>query len=139
MGFRYLQKIVREFQGGLVRDHYHDLKHTALTLFNAIVDDLRRGFFEVSWVDLVLDTSKIIEETTLMRMQMEIDVSTYRRELIHWHLDDDNKMLYRVPNKVDTFDMFRNKKSCKVKDYAIEVVSKMYRIHQMDVTMDVST
>jgi hypothetical protein len=132
MGFRYIQKVVKEFQGGLVRDHYNDLIYTALTLFNAIVDNLRRGYISISFVDTVLGASRVIEETTLMRAQMEFDVAAYRRELTRWHLEDYGKALYRIPGKVDTFTRFRDKKSCKVKDYAIEIVTKMYRIHQMD-------
>lgn len=133
MGFRYIQKIVREFQGGLVRDHYNDLVYTSLTLFNSIVDGLRKGTAGPDWIYTVLDASKVIKETTLMRELVKTDVQAYRQDLVHWHLDDDDKMLHRIPTKVDTFARFRNKKSCKVKDYAIEIVTKMYRIHQQDI------
>jgi hypothetical protein len=63
---------------------------------------------------------------------MKEDENNYKRELIHWHLSDDNKIAYRIPNKVNSFKMFRNKKSCKVKDYSIEVVTKMYRLHNVN-------
>ena len=129
MGYRYIQKVVREFQGGLVRDHYNDLRYTTLMLFNAIVDGLRKGRMP-SFVDIALATSKKIEETTLMRDQMKEDEAMYKRELIYWHLESDReKMTYRIPNKVNSFEGFRKKKSCKVKDYAVEIVTKMYRLH----------
>lgn len=116
--------------------HYNDMKHTSLMLFNKIVDALRnmqrgdgRGF---SWIDTVLETSKIIEETTLMREQMRADEARYKQDLFDWHCSDEGKVMYRIPNKVKTFAQFRNKKSCKVKDYAIEVVTKMYRLDQIN-------
>ena len=31
-----------------------------------------------------------------------------------------------------TFEAFRNKKSCRAKDYAIEIVMKMYRLDQQE-------
>lgn len=115
-----------------MRDHYNDLIYTSLTLFNSIVDSLRKGTAGPDWIYTVLDASKVIKETTLMRELVKTDVQAYRQDLVHWHLDDDDKMLHRIPTKVDTFARFRNKKSCKVKDYAIEIVTKMYRIHQQD-------
>ena len=36
------------------------------------------------------------------------------------------QMAYRLPSKADTFERFRDKKSSKAKDYAIEIVTKMY-------------
>lgn len=126
MGYRYIQKVVREFQGGLVRDHYKDLKYTCLILFNKIVDGLRKGNLGgISFVDTVLEASNIIEETTLMREQIKSDEAAFKRDMIYWYLEDDlEKMTYRIPSKVDTFDRFRDKKSNKAKDYAIEIVTK---------------
>ena len=71
--------------------HYNDLKCTTLTLFNAIVEGLRKGRMP-SFVDTVLNALEVIEETTLMREQLEIDESTCKRELVSWHLSDDRKM-----------------------------------------------
>lgn len=59
---------------------------------------------------------------------MRGDEAMCKQELFHWHLDDDGKMCYRIPNKVNSFEAFRNKKSCKAKDYAIEIVTKMHRL-----------
>lgn len=113
--------------------HYNDLKYASLTLFNAIVDALRKGTFDgLSFVDEVLKASKVIEPTTLMRDQMNGDESMYKRELIHWHLEDDGKMMYRIPNKVNSFKAFRSKKSCKVKDFSVEIVTKMYRLYMVN-------
>lgn len=131
MSFRYIAKTVREFQGGLVRDHYHDLRYTSLILFNEIVSGIRRGSFKDLYRK-VLDTSKVIEETTLMEEQMRDDINTYKTELIHWHHNDDGKMCYKIPRMAKTFEAFRDKKSCKAKDYAVEIVTKMYRLDQED-------
>ena len=85
-----------------------------------------------SFVDAVLKASDVIEETTLMREQMRGDEATYKRELIRWHLDSDHeKMSYRILRKVNSFAGLR-KKDCKVKDYAVEVVTKMYRLHAIN-------
>ena len=64
---------------------------------------------------------------------MKEDIKLYKRELFYWHRDDsDGKMLYRIPWKVKTFKAFRDKKNCKAKQFAIEIVTKMYRIDQED-------
>lgn len=138
-GFKYIQSTVCEFQDDdKVRlTHYNDLIYTSLALFNAIIQGLRCGSLSLSFVSVALNASKVIEETTMMRELMKGDEATYKRELVTWHLESEypnglSKMLYRIPKKADTFARFRDKKSCKVKDFAIEVVTKMYRIHQMD-------
>ena len=130
MAYRYMERLVCEFQDddGVRLEHYNDLKFTSLTLFNTIVDGLRKGRM-ASFVDVVLDASKVIEETTLMRVQMKGDEKMYEEQLVYWHLRDDGKMCYRIPNKVNSFEAFRKKKSCKAKDYAVEIVTKMYRLH----------
>lgn len=129
MGFRYIQKTIRQLQGGLLPDHYHDLKYCSLTLFNAIVEELRCGSLSDSWIDIVVNASTVMKETTLTRVQMQADVAQWKDALIHWHLNDTGKMLYRIPTRVDTFHRLRNKKSCKVKDCVIEIVTKLYRLH----------
>lgn len=76
-------KVVREFQGGLVRDHYKDLKHACLILFNKNVDGLRKGNLGgISFVDAVLEASNVIEETTLMREQIKSDEAAFKRDVI---------------------------------------------------------
>jgi len=79
MGYRCIQKVVREFQGGLVRDHHYDLRHTTLMPFNAIVNGIRKGRMP-SFVDIALATSKKIEETMSMREQMKDDEAMCKRE-----------------------------------------------------------
>jgi hypothetical protein len=138
-GFKFIQSTVCEFEDDdkvrLV--HYNDIIYASLTLFNAIIKGLRCGSLSLSFVSVVLNASKVIEETTMMRELMKGDEATYKRELVMWHLETESyngasKMLYRIPKKADTFARFRDKKSCKVKDFAIEVVTKMYRIYQKD-------
>jgi len=128
MGCPCIRRIVREFQGRLVRDHCNDLRCTTLTPFNAIVDGLRNGVLP-SFVDAVLARSKKIKETTSMRKQMEDDKAMHKRELVCWHLVSDEKMLCRIPNKVNSFEGFRKKKRCKVKDCDVEIIVKMHRLH----------
>jgi len=38
-------------------------------------------------------------------------------------------MTHRIPNKVNSFEGFRKKKSCKVKDCAVKIVTKMCHLH----------
>jgi hypothetical protein len=67
-----------------------------------------------------------------MEEQMREDINTYKGELMHWHHDDDRKICYRIPRMAKTFAAFRDKKSCKAKDFAIEIVTKMYRLDQQE-------
>ena len=49
--------------------------------------------------------------------------------MIDFYLHEDcQKMPCRIPTKVDSFEQLRNKKSKKVKDCAIEIVTKMCRL-----------
>jgi len=133
-GFRYLKKLVDEFQvpnTSTAKKHYHDLRHTCLTVYNTLVDGVRKGAIGDVFRK-VLETSKIISETTMMEERMKEDINTYKRELFYWHLNSDDKMCYRIPRKSDTFKSFRDKKNCKAKDFAIEIVTKMYRIDQQE-------
>lgn len=122
MGFRHVNKLVNEFiepNAALAKQHHNDLRCTALTLFSATVDGPRKGRM-LSFVDAILDASKVIEETTVMREQMKGDEAAHKKELIYWHLESDrDKMTHGIPNKVNSFAGFQNKKSCKVKDCAI--------------------
>ncbi len=132
MAFRYIKRVVNEFQEpdtSLAKHHYNDLIFTSMMLFNDIIDGLRKKEFN-SWVDVVLEKSTTIGETTTMRDRMHLDEEMYKNELLYWHLGRDNQKLpYKIPEKVDTVERFRTKKSCKAKDYAIEITTKMYRIH----------
>jgi hypothetical protein len=131
-----MRNLVNEFQDDNTRDtHYNDLKYTCLVLFNELVVLLRKGVFPRGHPGIfrkVLETSKVINETTLMEEQMKEDIKTYTNELFYWHHDDDQKICYRIPRMAKTFAAFRDKKSCKVKDFAIEIVTKMYRLDQQD-------
>jgi hypothetical protein len=133
-----MKKLVDEFQvpnTSIAKKHYHDLQYTSLVIFNELVVMLRNGVFPKGHPGIfrrVLEVSKIIEETPLMEDQMKDDINRYKAELFYWHLDDDRKMCYRIPRMAKTFVAFRDKKSCKVKDFAIEIVTKMYRLDQQD-------
>ena len=140
--FRYLNKLVDEFitDKRTADQHKHDLRRTSLVVFNIIVDCVRKGHFRgQSLIDVILDVSEVIEETTLMRTQMKEDESLYKRELVYWYVeDDDGKVQYRKPTKAKTFGQFRNKKNhCPAKSYAIELVAKAYRLDRISRYQDV--
>ena len=138
MGFRYIHKLVNEFHepnSAIAVEHYNDLKHAMMLLFNALIDRLRnRGFHGFSFVDYVLTVSNVIEETTLMRKQMESDESDYKRDLIHWYIEGEGarEAGYRLPTKVKTFHAMAKKKRNKAKDIALDFVTKMYRLDQIN-------
>jgi len=138
MGFRYIHKLVNEFQepnSTLAVEHYNDLKHAAMLLFNAIIDRLRnRGFHGFSFVDYVLTVSNVIEETTLMREQMKVDESNYKHDLVYWYIEGegDREAGYRLPSKVKTFHAMAKKKRNKAMDIAFDFVTKMYRLDQVN-------
>lgn len=81
-----------------------------------------------SFVDIVLKTSNIFEETTLVRQQMRGDKAMHKRDLVQWHLENDGKMLCRIPDKADSFERLRDKKSCKAKDFTVKIITKMHRL-----------
>ena len=132
---KYINKVVNRFQEpntSLAKIHYNDLIHTSLVIHNELVGAVRRGNLKGDLMRKVLETSKVIEETTLMEQRMRGDINMYVNELFDWHVHEDNtKMTYRIPTMAKTFDHFRKKRS-KIKDCAIEIVTKMYLIDQED-------
>lgn len=81
MAHRCMERLVCDFHEDdkLRLEHCNDLKCTMLAPFNAIAEGLRKGQMP-SFVDTVLGTSKVIEETTLMREQMKDDNATHAQE-----------------------------------------------------------
>ena len=135
MGFQYIHRLVGEFQEpntSHAKQHENDLKYSSLMLYNHIVSGLRSYGSKAkgSWVDIVLKASDVIEETTLMREQMKDDEAAYKNDLRDFYFGQE--MQYRLPSKVRTYKAFRMKKSNKVKDYAVEIVTKMYRIDRVN-------
>ena len=134
MGFQYIHRLVGEFQEpntSHAKQHENDLKYSSLILYNHIVNELRKpGKTLDAWVDVVLKVSEVIEETTLMRDQMKDDVLAYKNDITRFYFGEE--MAYRIPKMVKTFKAFRMKKRNKVKDYAIEIVTKMYRIDRVN-------
>lgn len=116
MSYKYMQKVVCEFQDDdeIRLNHYNDLKYTSMMLYNMIVKGLRSGRMG-SFVDKVLEVSGVIEETTLMQQQIRADEATYKGDMMDFYYGQD--MQYRIPNQVNSFSSFRNKKSNKPKDY----------------------
>lgn len=56
--------------------------------------------------------------------QIELVQASWKVFLEH----DSEKMTNRIPAKANIFERFRDKQSCKAKDYAIEIATKMYRL-----------
>lgn len=75
---KWLKKTVEKFHKKgtqLFKDHHMDLKLTALKLHNEMCSEFSEEdpFDKFSFVDVVLKQSKVVEETALMRFQMELD------------------------------------------------------------------
>jgi hypothetical protein len=105
---------------------YVNLLHTSIRLYNEMTTQLREGYvwgFDV--VDFVLSDSDFIEETALMREQMDWDIRSCKHDLVLYYHHT------KIPYPVETFKAF-NKKANKVKDYAIDIVTKMYRLDQIN-------
>ena len=83
----WLKKAVEKFHvpGTTVyKEHYMDLKLTALKLYDEICGAFRdferpsKPLDGLNFVDVILNHSKVIEETTLMRSHVESDVKTHK-------------------------------------------------------------
>jgi hypothetical protein len=101
-----------------------------MVLFNFTAKGLRSGSMG-SFIDKVLETSKVIEESTLMRQQMRGDEAAYKQDMMEFYYGQE--MQYRKPSQVNSFKASSKKKSCKPKDFAIEITTKMYRLHCINI------
>ncbi len=132
-----LHRLVSKFHGGnplLVKQHERDLRYTALTLYNGIIDALRKGQLrDLSLIGFVVNTSKFIEETTLTREKIGGLESQYKDFLYHFYFEEgaDYQHNYRLPNKVDTFERF-GRKTDRIKDVALTIVREMYSDDQIN-------
>lgn len=143
--FRYIKKVVDEFQTPntlIAITHYDDLKRTSLKLYNEICIALKFGKLGgLDWVDVVLTASDVIEETTLMRAQIRADVNSWTTDIVDYYTLHDAPMMACAIGSVrkgrrderklsarEALDKFRDAKSTKPKDWAIEAVTKMYRL-----------
>ena len=126
-----LHRLVGKFQDAntpIGKQHVKDLKHTAITLYNSIIDALQKERIQlISFIQIVTDTSKHIEETTLAREKVGPLEKHYKDHLFSFYFEEgeDYQHTYRIPNKVDTFERF-GKKTDRVKDIALTVVQEMY-------------
>ena len=75
MSLKCIKGIVKclQHEKTTVAKHEADLKHSVLTLYNRISDWLCHPGKGVNFVDVVLEASDVIEETTLMRHEMKED------------------------------------------------------------------
>lgn len=80
-------------------------------------------------VDVALRYSDVIEETTLMRMQMQSEEERIRTELTDYYRGEE--MEYKIPYQVNDFRTF-GKKSNKVKEESIRLVMEMYALDQQN-------
>jgi hypothetical protein len=62
-----------------------------------------------------------------MRERIEIDEVLFKQDIFNFYEGGG-----RLPSKVNTFAAFREKKSNKVKDAAIKIVTKMYRLDRIN-------
>lgn len=126
----YINKVVNEFMEpntSHAKLRYVNLLHTSTRLYNEMTTKLREGYlwgFDV--VDFVLSDSDFIEETTLMREQMDDYVRSCKHDLVSYYNHT------KIPYPVGTFKAFNRKNANKVKDYAINIVTKMYRLDQIN-------
>lgn len=127
----HLHRLVGKFQDAntpIGKQHVKDLKHTAIALYNSIIDALRKGRIQsISFIQIVTDASKHIEETTLTREKIGPLEKHYKDYLLSFYFEEGEnyRHTYRKPNKVDTFERF-GKKTDRVKDIALTVVQEMY-------------
>jgi hypothetical protein len=132
-----LHRLVGKFQESntpLAKRHEQDLKYTALTLYNEMIDALRKGKLRtISLIRIVVDTSKIIEETTLTEEKIGSLETYYKDYLYKFYFEegDNYRHTYRLPNKVDSFERF-GKKTDRVKDIALTIVMEMYSEDQIN-------
>ena len=134
----YINKVVNEFMEpntSHAKLRYIDLLHTSLRLYNEMTTKLRaESLSGLNVVDFVLSSSDFIEETTLMREQMDGDIRSYKHDLVFYYNEGlgQHRGGYKIPYPVKTIKAFNTKKANKVKDYAIEIVTKMYRLDQIN-------
>jgi hypothetical protein len=119
---------------GMPSDHVKDLRYTCLMTRNNIIQWLRKsGIDKFSIIDNILNTSKVIEETTLTRVKLVHLEEYYKTELIRFYLKEgaDHGCTYKIPNKTDTFKMF-GRKTDFIKDVAMTMVLEMYELDQIN-------
>ena len=92
-GLRHFKEVVEKCQvpnTSLAKTHYKDLVHCSRTLFNEIVRKLHnthkgnRGF-----VDVVLNSSDVMEDTTLMRAFIKDDESKHMTDVWNFYYEHD--------------------------------------------------
>jgi hypothetical protein len=62
-----------------------------------------------------------------MREQIRGGQASYNTDMMDFYYGEE--MQYRKPSQVNTFKAFSKKNSCRPKDYAVEITTKMYRLH----------
>jgi hypothetical protein len=137
MSCRGIHRLVGKYQEpntSLAKKHEQDLRYTALTLRNEIIDELRnKASLTSSLIDKVLQISKVIEETTLTREKIGFLEDYYKRAIKKFYYEEgqDYKNNYRLPNKVDNFKAFVRKDD-KIKDAALVLIMEMYEQDQIN-------
>jgi len=82
---RRIHRIVGEFQApntSIAKQHEQDLTYTTIALINHVIDGLRAsGFKRISFLDKVLEASKIMKEVPLMREKIRMLETTVKNDL----------------------------------------------------------
>jgi len=137
MNFKYILQTIKEFENDFetIQNHYEDLKYTSMCLYNLLVRSIR-GKGESGYVRKVLEASKYIKDNALLAERLRIDLDNYTREFTRRYIIDGAKIpgyaCFGNPTeeqKERKVGRFLRKKNI-VKEYAIEAVTKMYRISQ---------
>ena len=128
---RRIHQIVGEFQEpntSIAKQHEQDLTYTTIALINHIVDGLRAsGFKRISFPDKVLEASKIMKEVPLMREKIGMLETTVKNDLYnYYHGNTSYAYNYRIPNKINTFKQFTQRKSTRVREAALTIALEVY-------------
>jgi hypothetical protein len=140
MGVNYLKKTIRECVGDT--KHESDLRYTTVVLYNEIVFWLDRRSEDPKlsskkyqlhrdFMECVLETSKVIEETTLMRHEVEGDERFWKNHLMDFYFNAEGHEVNQ-PRLVHNIKQYRERKDNKVKTVTEEIIAKMYRIWLRD-------
>lgn len=129
---KYIWKVVREFENDkkIIRKHVDHLRYMVFILHNELSGWLKKPGKKMDVMKVVLDKSDMIEETTLMEMQMKGKINNEKNHLLA-QLEEECD--YKVPYRHKTMEDFYKGNNCtnfdnKVTESAVELVTAMYWI-----------
>ena len=133
VGFRAMKKAVNDNQVPktiTAKQHYNDIIHCAMILYNNICEGIRGGFCKTErFVDIVLKTSNFIKGGHTMRERFSKDEVFLKGALLDFYFGERKE--YAPPIAVKDFKTFR-KRDNRVKDIAVDIAIKMYLLSSKD-------